>query len=116
MILFLLGNLHSKSHILEYSTLISTMVIQQKDPWNFMYSIIPQLIYVIIGIIIRILHYNHYKVNYNWNQLYLSLLTLGLGTFFLVRGLDDKNDYLRINHGMWHITICVFGYFAFNAV
>jgi len=39
-----------------------------------------------------------------------------VGVFFLLDGLDDKNDYLRFSHGMWHVFISIFSWFAFNSV
>jgi predicted membrane channel-forming protein YqfA (hemolysin III family) len=39
-----------------------------------------------------------------------------IGFYFFVTGLDENNDYLRINHGMWHLTAGVFVWNILDAV
>ena len=46
----------------------------------------------------------------------LAMIFLTIGTLFYFDGLDDENDYLRFSHGMWHLSVAVFGWFAFEGV
>jgi predicted membrane channel-forming protein YqfA (hemolysin III family) len=36
-------------------------------------------------------------------MLYKGLLLMIIGLYFFIKGLDDDNDYLKMNHGMWHV-------------
>jgi predicted membrane channel-forming protein YqfA (hemolysin III family) len=43
-------------------------------------------------------------------------LTLGtIALVFFVRGLDEDNDYLRINHGLWHFFVGLAIYFVYHS-
>jgi predicted membrane channel-forming protein YqfA (hemolysin III family) len=33
---------------------------------------------------------------------------------FFINGLNRKNDYLRINHGLWHLFAGVAHYYGMN--
>jgi predicted membrane channel-forming protein YqfA (hemolysin III family) len=46
----------------------------------------------------------------------IGTLFLCVGLFFFVDGLDDDNDYLRLSHGIWHLSASVFGYYCIEAV
>jgi predicted membrane channel-forming protein YqfA (hemolysin III family) len=46
----------------------------------------------------------------------MGSIFLFIAVIFLIDGLDDKNDYLRFSHGMWHVFVSIFSWFAFNAV
>ena len=43
----------------------------------------------------------------------LALVFLTIGVLFYLDGLDDANDYLRFSHGMWHLSVSVFGWYVF---
>jgi hypothetical protein len=34
--------------------------------------------------------------------------------YFFIKGLDDENDYLRINHGMWHLFIGIAFFYLYQ--
>ncbi len=46
----------------------------------------------------------------------LSLVFLTIGVLFYLDGLNDANDYLRFSHGMWHLSVSVFGWYVFEGV
>jgi predicted membrane channel-forming protein YqfA (hemolysin III family) len=46
----------------------------------------------------------------------IAIVLFIVGVVFMVDGLDDKNDYLRFSHGMWHLSISAFSWFAFHGV
>jgi hypothetical protein len=35
--------------------------------------------------------------------------------YFFKQGLDEDNDYLRLNHGMWHLLIGLSSYFVVSS-
>jgi predicted membrane channel-forming protein YqfA (hemolysin III family) len=35
--------------------------------------------------------------------------------FFFARGLDEDNDYLRLNHGLWHVFSSIAFHFFLSA-
>jgi predicted membrane channel-forming protein YqfA (hemolysin III family) len=45
---------------------------------------------------------------------YIGLAFMAIALFFFVRGLDDDNDYLRFNHGLWHLFVGISFYFLYN--
>lgn len=56
VILHLFGAITSEDVKLKWSTLLTSIVVQEKDPWNVRYTIGPCCVYAIIAIIIRITH------------------------------------------------------------
>jgi predicted membrane channel-forming protein YqfA (hemolysin III family) len=58
----------------------------------------------------------HFEVKYVKRNMILALVFLTVGVIFYLDGLDDKNDYLRFSHGMWHLCCSVFGWYVFEAV
>lgn len=36
-------------------------------------------------------------------KIYIGLGLLTVAFAFFARGLDEDNDYLRLNHGLWHL-------------
>jgi hypothetical protein len=87
--LFLCGTLHDKSHFIEYSALINTIIIQEKDPWNFTYSVVPIVFYLLLGIFLRIYNHKKLRVIYERRNFYMALIFLTIGILFYLDGLDD---------------------------
>jgi predicted membrane channel-forming protein YqfA (hemolysin III family) len=80
-----------------------------------MYTIIPIVLFSIIAIIVRIWHWNTIKVIYNYWNLFTSLIILLVGAYFFVKGLDEYDDYLRFNHGIWHMMAAISNYYGLKS-
>ena len=39
-----------------------------------------------------------------------------IAIFFFIRGLDENQDYLRINHGMWHCLAGTSSFFIWQSI
>lgn len=100
-ILHLSGNGHSRK--LVYSTMMVSILTQEKDPWNVRYTFGPMILYTVLSICARFWYKNKVIVTYSFKRLIASLTCLAIGGWFFIHGLVEKNDYLRFNHGMWHV-------------
>mmetsp|Transcript_40461 Transcript_40461/g.63159 ORF Transcript_40461/g.63159 Transcript_40461/m.63159 type:complete len:88 (+) Transcript_40461:831-1094(+) len=56
------------------------------------------------------------KHEYNWRNFWIGLALMFVSFVFFARGLDDRNDYLRINHVIWHILIAASSFFLWRSV
>lgn len=111
--LYMTGNLDST--MLIYSTLIVSILAQQRDPWNINYTIGPFIMFFFIGVISNI-YYKKGFPKFKYDQLFKGKLLLFVGAYFFVKGLDQHTDYLRLNHGIWHIFLGVASWYNLNAV
>ncbi|EGC32626.1 hypothetical protein DICPUDRAFT_38112 [Dictyostelium purpureum] len=97
---------------LRWTFLVFTLYCQERAPWEIIFTVIP-IVSTLVLLIIR--HVLKQKVP-EWIKTKHFLYGIGfffVAAFFFVRGLDDDNDYLRINHGIWHFFIGVAFYFIF---
>lgn len=69
----------------------------------------------VIAVILRIWYWNKVKVTYNWWNLSTSLIVLLVGAYFFVKGLDQYDDYLRFNHGIWHMMAAISNFYGLNS-
>lgn len=93
-----------------------SIIMQEKDPWNLTYTIVPCVACVFLSIILRIRQRKHIAVHYNMKELRMGGIALLVGLYFFIVGLNEKTDYLRINHGIWHLQAAIFSYYFLNAV
>lgn len=54
------------------------------------------------------------EVKYNFNRLFASIGILLMAGQFFINGLVEKNDYLRLNHGLWHMFVGIAHYYGIN--
>jgi predicted membrane channel-forming protein YqfA (hemolysin III family) len=38
-----------------------------------------------------------------------------VGAYFFVKGLDEYDDYLRFNHGIWHMMAAISNYYGLKS-
>ncbi len=107
------GGGHARKMI--YFSLIVSILTQEKDPWNLTYTIVPIVLFDIIAVLIRLWYWNRIKVVYHYENLFTSLIVLMIGGYFFVKGLDEFDDYLRFNHGIWHLMAAVSNYYGMKA-
>ena len=100
-IMHMLGNSHSR--ILIYLALITAILFQERYPWDLRFTIAPIVVFSVIGIVNRLLNWNKIAVSYNWGNCLKTAGYLSVGSYFFIKGLDEYDDYLRFNHGLWHL-------------
>lgn len=111
--LYLTGNITNDN--LVYSTLLVAILAQEKDPWNLKYTVIPIVMYAVIGIIANI----HWKLGvpeFRYDKLLKGSGLLFIGGIFFVKGLDEHTDYLRFHHGVWHFFLGIASYYNLDSV
>lgn len=104
------GSAHARKTM--YLTIVISIITQEKDPWNLTFTIIPIAIFDILAIVLRVMYWNKIRVIYNWKRLAASLGILAAGGYFFIKGLDEYDDYLRINHGIWHLMAAISNYYG----
>lgn len=52
----------------------------------------------------------------NWVYLKRGLPFILVGLLAFIKGLDDQHDYLRLWHGLWHISIATGTYHIFQVL
>ncbi|GAM23954.1 hypothetical protein SAMD00019534_071290, partial [Acytostelium subglobosum LB1] len=100
--------------LLRWVFLVFTLYCQMRDPWNLLFTILPILLSVFLLVCTHI-----YKRRVpEWlktRHFMYGVGTLLVAAFFFARGLDDENDYLRINHGIWHLLVGFAFWFIFQS-
>jgi hypothetical protein len=87
---------------LNYLSLFLVLIYQKRDPWNIYNAVMPIVIFTVV-LIIQLIYYGIPKYYLEPFQKGFFFLILAIAMFF--KGLDDKNDYLRIYHSFWHVLI-----------
>jgi hypothetical protein len=88
---------------LKYMLILMSVIIQEKDPWNEIYTFVPVLVMSLIPFV------SHGLVYRKMPQFEAKNFVMGFGLLaaalpFFVAGLDDGNDPYRLYHGMWHVV------------
>jgi predicted membrane channel-forming protein YqfA (hemolysin III family) len=93
--------------------LFIVMVMQEDKPWDIENTFYPILLFTIV-LAVKVVFVRKPRIN----LYYLSrgALILTSAVVFFVRGLDDNNDYLRINHGMWHCLVSISSFYLWQSV
>ena len=84
--LHLSGNSHCR--LLVYSTLMISILAQEKDPWNLKFTIAPIVLFGVMSLIARLWYFRSYEVTYNWRYLLYTAIFMGIGSQFFFKGLD----------------------------
>eukprot|EP00758_Cryptobia_borreli_P003360 Tbor_TRINITY_DN3699_c0_g1::TRINITY_DN3699_c0_g1_i4::g.370::m.370 len=108
---------------LKIMVLFIAIVVQERDPWNIAYTVVPIGLFAIIpclSLILRVYAPKSFGGIYSTGDKRIGLMAtvrslyeprnaiLGVGLLccaipFFVAGLDDDNDPCRIFHGLWHV-------------
>eukprot|EP01112_Ceratiomyxa_fruticulosa_P009646 TRINITY_DN2525_c0_g1_i1.p1 TRINITY_DN2525_c0_g1~~TRINITY_DN2525_c0_g1_i1.p1 ORF type:complete len:232 (+),score=23.99 TRINITY_DN2525_c0_g1_i1:219-914(+) len=116
LLFFLMENTNPTTiDILRWVSLAFTLYCQELSPWNIMCTVVPILLPLLL-LIAKLLYNRKVPAWIKSTSFRIGLLLLVVAVFFFVRGLDDDNDYLRINHGLWHFFIGLSFYFLFHGV
>jgi hypothetical protein len=125
LLVYLMDNLHRNSlgelesrhearvdRHLTYSGLILTLVMQTRDPWDITNTFVPILVYILI-FIFRV---TARAPRLNAQMFRRGALLMGLAFVFFVCGLNRSFDFLRIWHGLWHMTASVSLFYLMQCV
>jgi hypothetical protein len=91
----------SRASVLQWLGLGLTLIAQQRNPWDLLNTIYPIIPYVVllfgcfVGSSPRLFR----------RSFSLGVLCMVPAVFCFYKGLDDDRDYLRIWHGLWHVSI-----------
>lgn len=97
-----------KENLFNYFSVFMTLIFQEKDPWDLTNTILPIFIFLLITM------YDWIKVGrpkLNYELFWVGGIFLIAAVVMFVKGLDDRNDYLRIYHSLWHILIGISTFF-----
>ena len=93
---------------LEFFQLGLVMILQEWKPWDVRFTIYPIILFnapwLIKYIILR------KPCRWRMDKFKLALLSITPAVFCFYMGLDDRHDYLRIWHGMWHCLVGISSY------
>ena len=94
--------------IKNYLSFFIILLFQQRGPWVLMNTILPLVIDFSIAIIQV---YIYGMPDYNKKTLNKAGILMLISLLFFYKGLDDLNDYLRIWHSLWHISIGITSFY-----
>ncbi|KAL6050518.1 Transmembrane protein [Balamuthia mandrillaris] len=69
-----------------------TLWCQERGPWDVTFTLLP-IATSIVCVMLRLLQ----------ERLLAGCLLMSIAFVFFVLGLDERNDFLRIYHGLWHM-------------
>ena len=93
---------------LEHFQLGLVMILQEWKPWNMRVTLFPIILFNSLILFKFVLYFlsnfknNKYAFNWDFNKLKMAYIPMTAAIYCFYLGLDDKNDYLRIFHGLWH--------------
>ncbi len=90
------------------------LILQEKDPWNVMFTIIPILLSSLKPLVKMVILKKF--LPYRAVPFTLGIVALFVGFAFFFLALDDDHDFLRIYHGMWHMSVGSASYFLWNCL
>lgn len=88
------------------------LFFQQLAPWNLLCTVLPILLAVFIMLSKFI--FTQQLPSFDRMNLVLGMLCCLIGIVFFQFGLDEDNDYLRLNHSMWHAMAGIATYFWYR--
>ncbi len=102
---------------LRYFALFFAIVIQEKDPWNPFYTMLPFGMFLVLPFIfVGCGFLRQRRPPFHYDSLAKGLGALAVAIPFFVLGLDDENDPYRMFHGLWHLIAGVAFYHLWNVV
>lgn len=88
------------------------LFFQQLAPWNLLCTVLPILLAALIMAAKFV--FTQQLPSFDRMNLLLGFLSCLIGIVFFQRGLDEDNDYLRLNHSIWHAMAGIATYFWYR--
>lgn len=88
------------------------LFFQELSPWNLLCTVIPILVSIFI-MLSKFVFTQQLPTMDRWNLVCGTLCCL-LGVIFFQRGLNEDNDFLRLNHSVWHAMAGIATYFWYR--
>lgn len=88
------------------------LFFQELAPWNLLCTVIPILFAA--AIMLSKYVFTQQLPTFDKLNLFLGSFSCLIGIIFFHRGLDDDNDWLRINHSIWHAMAGMATYFWYK--
>ncbi|KAJ9455545.1 hypothetical protein DIPPA_04730 [Diplonema papillatum] len=121
LMLWLMDNRDPKTdEFFRWFFVVLTTWAQEKAPWVLAYTVVPVLLSVFIClakfVVVDRQPPSYLRAPAERRKFLTATATLAVSMYFFVKGLDDTNDYLRINHGLWHLFsgLAFFQYFSLD--
>ena len=88
------------------------LFFQELSPWNLLCTVLP----ILLAAFIMLSKYiaTQQLPTFDRMNLGLGFLACIVGIVFFQRGLDEDNDYLRLNHSVWHAMAGIATYFWYR--
>ncbi|KAH9599382.1 NGX6/PGAP6/MYMK [Trypanosoma melophagium] len=100
--------------VTKYFTLLITIILQAKNPWDITYTYIPILIFACLPLYVCVISGRPPVVERRY---------LVIGTFFMLiafpffaAGLNDSQDPYRVFHSLWHLLGAISSYYLWLMV
>lgn len=89
--------------VLQWSAVFITLVFQERNPWDLNNTIYPLVPYALLFFAVLLLRPPPlYRRAFG-----VGVLCMLPAALCFLRGLDDRRDYLRLWHGLWHVCVNV---------
>lgn len=90
--------------ILKLTFLCITLILQEKAPWDERFTVYPILVAAALPV------FKWVVIKRRWPPYHTAatkrgLVMLGMAIVCFVKGLDERQDYLRLWHGSWHMML-----------
>lgn len=99
--------------LMNASSVSLAVVAQLMAPWDVRFTVAPLVAAFVAMLTILGLRKRPPRLDARAGRLSILFLMLALVCF--VKGLDDRNDWLRLWHGFWHVFVGAFCFYAIRA-
>ncbi len=98
--------------MLQYSSILSVIFFQIQEPYQLVNIFGPLVLWFIV-FLISLYYFGLAKINPTI-PVFRTLLFLTIGCVSFLLGINDKEDYLRIYHSIWHVFISLQGVYSWQ--
>lgn len=105
----------SVTRMLQYTMLLIIVILMEKGPWKLSYTIGP----IVLSASLPILKWCVFSKTpppYDWRMLRRGGIFAVCAFFCFYQGLNERDDYLRMWHGLWHLFTSVFSVYLWQVV
>jgi len=98
----------------KFGLLLVVLIAQERGPWKLQHTVAP----IACSLLVPVLSFGLGRRSpaFNWRSFLVGSGILALAIIFFARGLDEVNDYLRVNHALWHVCVGLSAYHLWASV